>query len=265
MIHYTRQELKDRSKVTEADIAIAVALWLRFSPSLYRYLMETRLKGTAKSRIVWDSQKKQYMYSATGQYISSLAIRDWAIEPFLRNIKIAMRAISENLQKRTITQVEWQEQTMYLVKYSQIAAALVANGGALNNTPADHSHIVEFVLAMLLFLQIFANGIEDGTQLMNGLLLSRTDLYAEAIRDAYEEMRRYAMGAYGIAALERRILQDGANHCHTVGDLEGCPELADKGWKPIGTLPRLMNTPCRSHCKCYWDFGVLINGKIVSI
>jgi hypothetical protein len=61
------------------------------------------------------------------------------------------------------------------------------------------------------------------------------------------------MTVYYGAAQERRRLGV-AEHCRTHGDLEGCVELHDLGWQPIGSLPRLGQTPCRTNCKCHWQF-----------
>ena len=141
-----------------------------------------------------------------------------------------------------------------LTKYSQLAAALIANGGARNNTQTDYALIVAIILALLLFLQKFAEDLEAGKQLLNGTLLSRSDLYANAARDAYEEMRRQVMALYTDATQERRVLDPGAQHCHSIDGWIGCPELAALGWRPIGTLPRLMDTPCRSNCRCSFKF-----------
>jgi hypothetical protein len=142
-----------------------------------------------------------------------------------------------------------------LTKFSNLAAALVANGGARNNTETDYAVIILVILAMPIFLQGFADDIEAGRQLMNGTLLSRGDLYASSGRDAYEEMRRHVEKVYVGMTQERRVLDRDAQHCHTdKHGLVGCVELAERGWQPIGTLPKLMSTPCRSNCRCTFFF-----------
>ena len=93
----------------------------------------------------------------------------------------------------------------------------------------------------------------------NGILLVRSDLYASAARGTYEDTGTYVNQVYGGRTQERRALGD-AEHCHTVRTraeavmaqpgLEGCVELAAKGWQPIGSLPKIGQSPCRSNCKC---------------
>jgi hypothetical protein len=240
------------SQVTDGDIVMAVALWKMYAPSQYRYLIDGR------GSLVWDAAKKQYYDAGTGKYINALDLRNKAIEPFLLRVKIAMREIDAKLQSRSISLAEWQTQMAQIVKSSQIAAALVAVGGTPNISDIDRAGIAVSVFAILEFLRDFANDIESGKQNINGTLLSRTDLYANATRDAYEEARRNALiaGAIitGAVLRERRVLDSQANHCTTDGGLLGCVELAAKGWQPIGSLPRLYETPCRTNCKCHFEY-----------
>lgn len=244
---FTKEELASESEITESDILAAVALWRRYAPAQYNDLL------TGSPKFVWDIQKRQYKL-LNGKYIDPLMLRNRAIEPFLQNMKLVMRGVSQQLRDKSISLQEWQKQTTDLIKYSQIAAALAANGGVENTSPADYKTIAAFILALFVFHLIFATDIESGAQKLNGLLLTRTDLYATAGRDAYEEMRRYGMKIYTPVKYERRILKPGANHCTTVDDWDGCIELAAMGWQRLGVLPRLMDTPCRTNCLCTWDF-----------
>jgi hypothetical protein len=254
-IPYQKSELEQLAQVSDADVAIARDMWRRYAPPLFRDLMDAPLAGTQKTRFAWDAQQRQYIYTATGRYIPPLDLRNRAIEPFLTNVRFHMRDVSGRFQSGSITLPQWQQETMQLIKYSQLASALIANGGSRNSTQTDYAQIAAMILALYLFFQGFADEIQAGKQVINGLLLSRSDLYANAGRDAYEEMRRFAMGVYGGATKERRVLDPTANHCHTQGDWVGCPELAALGWQKIGTLPRLMDTPCISNCKCHFEFS----------
>lgn len=249
-VHYTKEELWDLSRVSEADVATARDLWIRYSLPLYRSLIDVKVSSSA--RFTWDAQRRQYKQG--GKYISIYDLRNRAIEPFIARIKTVMREISTRLQRKEMTLVQWQRETFDMVKYSQLAVSLIANGGTENNTKADYVKIALIILAMFLFLRTFSEDIESGKQLLNGTLLSRTDLYAEASRDAYEEMERYIHDVYTDDTMERRVLDPEANHCHTVDDWIGCPELAALGWQKIGTLPRLMDTPCLSNCKCHFEY-----------
>lgn len=255
-IHYSQTELTALANVSDADVALAREMWRRYSLPIFRDLIDAPLVGTGRARIVWDAQTREYVYTSNGYHIPPLDLRNHAIEPFLNNVRFAMRFIDARLQNGEVTLIEWQQEIIRLTKFSQLAAALVANGGTRNNTQTDYALIAAIILALLLFLQKFALDIESGAQLLNGTLLSRSDLYANAGRDAYEEMRRRVMGLYTDATEERRVLDAAASHCHTdekTGE-RGCVELAALGWQPIGTLPPLRSTPCRSNCRCHFVF-----------
>jgi hypothetical protein len=247
-------QLEQQSEVSESDIVLAVALWKLYAPTTYKSLIDG--SGIYK----WDTAEGKYLNIRTGVFIDSIALRNAAIDPFLIRVKSAMRDLDKRLQGKVVTLTEWHLQMIAMVKQSQIAASLIAIGGVPNSSQIDRSAIASSVIAMLTFLQTFAEDIESGKQLINGTLLSRTDLYANSARDAYEEARRNAVivGAIVISGViatrERRILEQGANHCNTDGGLTGCIELAAKGWQPIGTLPRLYDTPCRTNCKCRFDY-----------
>lgn len=242
-------KLEAESQVTETDVALAIALWRKYAPARFRSIID------GGSIFEWEETLRVYRYKSNGRIIDPLVLRNSAIEPFLQNVKLSMRDISRRLQDRQINLPEWQFEMMRMVKGSQIAVSLVASGGADNNDEEDTALIALGILAMLSFLKNFALDIESGKQLLNGLLLTRTDLYAFGGRDAYEEARRNGMIKYGVSTQERRVLDPEANHCVTDKDgWIGCVELADRGWQPIGTLPRLYDTPCRTNCQCHFEF-----------
>ncbi len=241
------QAANKAAEISEADIILSVALWRKYAPPQYRSIIETDDK-------VYEWVQSEMVYKRNGKTIDPQAIKKQAIEPFLQNVKTAMRGLSEQLQRKEITTAEWQRQMNDLIKGSQLAAGLVANGGTRNSTQNDYAAVALSIAAMLLFMQTFAEDVNTGKQPLNGLVLSRTGLYANATRDAYEETRRYGMGKYAGMTEERRVLDPSANHCHTDEEMEGCVELSLLGWQPIGTLPRIYDTPCRTNCLCHFEY-----------
>jgi hypothetical protein len=238
-------ELKSKAEVSPADVLLAVAMWKRYAPPAYRSIIEADDK-----KFKWNASRMEY--TRNGARIDPQKLRTLAIEPFLLAVKTAMRGLSAQLQEKRISLPEWQAQMADFVKHSQLAAALVANGGNRQDQ-TDYAAIALSILAMLAFLQTFAGDVDGGKQLLNGTLLSRTGLYANAIRDAYEQARREGISSTG-ATMERRVLLPGAEHCTSDDEMEGCIELAEMGWQPIGTLPRLYDTPCRTNCLCHFEY-----------
>lgn len=62
---------------SEAEAEALVSLWDQFAPAEYRGLMNSQTKSIleatgqkAKSRFVWDDQKKHYIRVATGKVVS---------------------------------------------------------------------------------------------------------------------------------------------------------------------------------------------------
>ena len=254
-IPYTDAQVKDFAALTETGVASARVMWEKYALSEYRPLMDAPLVGSGeKAKYKWDASARLWVLTRTSRKIPALEMRNKAIEPFIQNVKAYMRGLSETLRTGKMSLLEWQSLMMQATKDSQVAAALIANGGARNAGQEDTDYIAILILLILLALVAFAADIASGGQLLNGTILSRTDLYAEAARDAYEEMERYEAENYLGKTQERRVLNPLANHCHTVDDFIGCPELAARGWVKIGTLPRLMDTPCRSKCKCHFLF-----------
>lgn len=231
--------------ITPADIIAAIALWRRYAPVAYRSIL------TNSKIFEWVAERWQYRIVKTGRYIDSLTLRRLAIDPFLINVKTLIREITSQLQSGAITLTEWQIEMGRLVKLSQIVAALVAVGGVAEQL--DSAKVAAEIAATLLLLQKFAVDIQTGKQKTNGRLIARAALYGALARGIYEEVIRGGAMIIG-KQYERRVLDSSADHCETHGGLTGCVELAALGWQPIGTLPKLYKTPCRTNCLCHFEY-----------
>lgn len=250
--------LEQISRPSALDIESARALWVSRVPPRWRRLLESQtITPGAKisTPFAWDASSRRYIDIRSRRYVPSLEIRDQAIEPFIRQSREALRSLGTGLQQGGRL-ADWERAAMEEVKLSQVAASMAANGGTAGGTEADRDHTAELVLLLLLLLHGFAGEIQSKKFPLNGRLLLRSDLYAYAARGTFEETRRFGMGTYFGAVEERRRLGI-ADHCTSEdgdGELEGCVELADLGWRPIGTLPRLGESPCRTNCHCRFDY-----------
>jgi hypothetical protein len=252
----SEEALTQLSQVTPLDIEAARALWEQSVPLRWKRLLESQTVGSGEeltTPFVWDAQSRRYIDRKARRYVPSQEIRTQAIEPLIQASKAAQRGLATSLQAGDTRLSDWQRAMLDQVKHTQIAAALAANGGEESSNNVDYKKIAALVLLLLLFLRGFAEEIAAKKQPLNGLLFLRSDLYANAARGTFEEMRRFGMGTYYGAVQERRRLGI-AEHCHTDGDLDGCVELHDLGWVPIHTLPKLGQTPCRTNCKCRFEY-----------
>jgi hypothetical protein len=258
--------LEQIARITPLDVEAARALWQAAAPLRWKRLLDASLlgaPGTSDSPYAWDPRAGQYVYLPTGRHVPALTIREQAIEPLITRAKSAQRALGVQLQNQAISLAEWQRGMTEQVKPAHVAAALAAGGGEKNTSDRDREKVALLLLALLLLLRGFAGEIATGKQARNGILLVRSDLYASAARGTYEEMGTYVNRVYGGRTQERRVLGD-AEHCRTVrtraesvlgqAGLEGCVELAAKGWQPIGSLPAIGKSPCRSNCKCHKEY-----------
>lgn len=252
----SEQALEQLAQITEVDIEAAKALWSQRVPLRWKRLLESQTVGvdeTLNTPFAWDAQNRRYIHLASKRYVPFTEIRAQAIEPLIQSSKAAQRALSSQLQAGDVRLSDWQRGMFDQVKQTQIAAALAANGGDENSSNVDYKKMAAIILVLLLLLQGFSKQIATGKQPLNGLLLVRSDLYASAARDIFEEIRRHGMALYFGAVQERRRLGI-AEHCRSDGEREGCVELYDLGWQPINSLPRLGDTPCSTNCKCRFDF-----------
>lgn len=241
--------LRNMAHITDADIAAGKSLFDSVAPRGYRGLLDAPLKGasSANSRIVWDATAGRYILA--GRRVPPLEIRTRVIERLILSAKRTQRTLSAQLQNREITLPEWQSAMINSIKQTQTAAALTANGGEKNTSDSDKEEIAALILALLLLFRKFSQDIQRNRQPLNGLLIVRSDLYASSARGMFEDVSGYNARVYQGKTEERRVLGN-ADHCRTDGELEGCLELAAKGWQPIGSLPPIGKSPCRSNCKC---------------
>jgi hypothetical protein len=248
-------QIEQIAKVSPLDKEVARALWRARAPSRWKSLLEAQaiLPGARISApFAWDATSRRYIDMRTRRYIPSQTIRDEAIDPFIQTIEADLRSFGGALQSSGDL-ATWESSMIDEIRIAQVASGLAAMGAASQSTEDETEEIAALLLLLLLLLRGFALDIYKGKQPINGLLLLRSDLYARASRDTFEELRRFGMASSFGAVQERRRLWR-AEHCHTDEDLEGCVELADLGWSPINTLPRLGATPCRTNWKCRFDY-----------
>ena len=256
---FSEKAIEQISRVSPLDTEAARALWSARVPPRWKRLLESQtVKPGAKlsTPFVWDASSRRYIELASRRYVPFSEVRDQAIEPLINASKDTLRALGASLQE-TGRLADWERSAIEEVKITQVAASLAANGGVSSETEDDRDHTAEILLLLLLLLHGFAGEIQKKTFPINGRLFIRSNLYASMARSTFEETRRFGMATYFGAVEERRRLGI-ADHCTSEddpsGELEGCVELADLGWKKIGTLPRLGESPCRSNCHCRFDY-----------
>lgn len=78
--------------------------------------------------------------------------------------------------------------------------------------------------------------------------VARTASYGASVYGAAQRVTR-ASSVRAQVREERRILGDPVTeHC------ADCPEIAERGWQPIGTLPDIGTVQCKHRCLCHFEY-----------
>lgn len=211
------------------------------------------------SQYGWNEAAGRYMDLSTGRFVPFMEVRD-ALESVMDASGVRMNTLTQSLVNEQISLAEWQVGMMEQIKISHTAAAASARGGWAQMSQSDWGATGRLIRAQYDFLRNFANEVASGKQLLNGTALFRANLYAQAPRGTFEEMRRrYERLMNGMEEEARRLGE--ADHCN------GCIEQAELGFQPIGSgvLAPIGSQECVTNCHCRFIFRKRgPNGWIVS-
>jgi len=189
---------------------------------------------------IWDGQRYVYPSGNPVPWSQIDRVLDGAIAQSAQRIT----AMTEALQAGTVRLADWQQGMAAEIKLLHVGAAAMGNGGWSNMTQSDWGWVGSRLRSEYGFLRNFAHDIASGDQALDGRLLQRAAMYADAARGAQREIqRRSAMLYYG-ASEERNLLGPAEHHC------PDCPALSARGWVAIGSLPAVGTRSCLSRCKC---------------
>ncbi len=190
---------------------------------------------------MWSAASQRYRDDATGRFVSQLAVNQ-AVDAVIKAGSQHMVAMTQALQTNQITLAEWQTQMATEIKMLHTGAAALGRGGWDQMTQSDWGWTGQRIRAQYGWLRNFAHDIATGHQPMDGRLLARAAMYAEATRATQREMQRFNASVIG-RTQERNVLGS-AEHC------SGCVSATAMGWVPLGTLPAIGARNCRSRCRC---------------
>jgi hypothetical protein len=154
------------------------------------------------------------------------------------------RALANELAEGRLSPAGWRDATAAVVRDAHATAAVAAVGPDGVSPEA----LSEVVADQLRYLDDFAADVASGKQPLDGRLLSRAEMYAQAANATYEETRRGAKAAGG-ARWERRVLGSDSDHC------QDCLDAAARGWQPVGTLPVISESKCLTRCTCHFQYS----------
>jgi hypothetical protein len=205
----------------------------------------------------WNEAANRYVDLESGRFISSIKVRD-ALEDVMDQAALNMNALSQQLMDGGISLADWQAGMMQQIKLSQTAAGAAGGGGWAQMTQSDWGAVGQLVREQYDYLRNFAGQIADGTQALDGRLLVRSDMYGDAARATFEDIRRRGMIAAGFDE-GRRILEPGADHC------SDCEEYANDGWMPADEIPDIGDSECTVRCKCEIEYRKSTEAEIEEV
>lgn len=194
----------------------------------------------------WDPRIGRYRDKRNGRLVPRQTVRD-AIDQFIAKGDERIQKISRDLVEGRSSLATWQTQMMLEIRHLHLANAAAAVGGWDQLTSADFGRVGQLLKVQYAYLQRFALQIQTGQQQINGGLITRAGMYADAARGTYEdELRALSRDRLGMTQ-ERRVLGR-ADHC------DDCLTAAAKDWQPIGTLPRIGDSACKVSCRCSFEY-----------
>jgi hypothetical protein len=198
----------------------------------------------------WDPSTGQYR-SASGRFVSRTKVRayiDKVLDREMRNAK----ELALSLRNGDLSLEAWRASMRDMIKSVHLYDAAAAKGGWGQLTADDYGRIGAIVKKEYQFLERLANGISTGKIPLDGRVVQRAQMYAEAGRDTYHQVERATMVKAGFR-VERNILHS-ADHC---GDCVG--ETA-RGYVPIGRLIPIGRRQCLRRCRCSLAYAKTTSG-----
>jgi len=169
-----------------------------------------------------------------------------ALDVYTRQTKEAVAWYTQQLVDGHISLAEWHTMMREELKDAHRTVAAVEGGGWRNMTQADWGKVGARLREQYRYLDRFAEQIATGRQPLNGTARTRAGMYADAARATAEQQRRKRAAERGYTEERRRL--GPAEHC------VDCLTYAGMGWQPIGTLPPIGASECRTNCRCTFDF-----------
>lgn len=196
--------------------------------------------ASRRPHYTWDPETGRYRDTRTGRFVPDAQIRI-AIDRAIIKANGQMTSLARQLRKGDITLEEWSEAMRTEIKAQQLAAAMVARGGAAQMTQADFGRVGGQIASQYRYLNNFQSQIAGGLPL-DGRFMNRVTLYSEGARTTFEATKRDVEEDAGSEEESNEL--GSADHCNE------CIALTLIGWVPIGTMPPPGRRECGNKCKC---------------
>lgn len=205
----------------------------------------TERRSSLTPAFTWHPGSQRYRNTATGRWVSRQQVRQ-ALDITLDRSRNEVARLSRELVAGRINLADWQRATAREIKSMHMASAALAKGGWAQMTPQDTGRVGRILRDEYAYLANFAQQVKSGQQRLDGSLVARANLYAQAPRGTYHAVEERGMMEQG--KTECRNVLGPADHC------EGCLTETAKGWVPIGAITPIGQRLCLSNCRCRLAF-----------
>lgn len=193
----------------------------------------------------FDDRALRYRHDPSGRFVSEHDVNE-AMQLVINAEALAMVHLGDRMRVGDVGLQDWQIGMANSIRLIHVLAAVLAVGGFIRLDAATIARTETLIARQLNFLAVFAVQIQLGDQPLNSDFTRRIVMYAEAAFGTIQEIRRALAEQIGYAQ-ERRMLGE-ADHC------VDCVRDARLGWQPIGTLPSIGDSICRTNCRCEFTF-----------
>ena len=159
-----------------------------------------------------------------------------------------IRFITEEMAGDDLSIESWHRKMVDEIKMLHGALMIAAKGGG-SLDDLDMAALEVTVRDQVGYLDDFAVDLSNGSIPMDGRVVSRALMYANAAWATFEErMGERMVDHKREAKWERRMLSD-AEHC------EDCVKESKRGWRRIGQLAPIGTLQCLTNCKCHFEYS----------
>lgn len=193
----------------------------------------------------WDARVQRYR-GDRGRFVPEATVRT-ELDRYLSAGGDRLESLTRQLQGGTLDLAAWQDQVRQEIKALHVNAATLAHGGRAEMNASTYGAIGRMLRDQYAFLRDWAKDLgPGGSAPLDGRLVARARLYAEAARSTFERIRERDMARAGFD--EVLWVLHAADHC------TGCPDQAAKGWVESSALPSIGSQPCGVRCRCSKSF-----------
>lgn len=174
-----------------------------------------------------------------------------ALEKAVESARHDIQSLARNLIAGKITVPQFREALVARIRRLHLESAMLGLEGIGNMTPNIPEVVNRRISQQIRFIdEAIATAIrgDNANGEVGQRFVSRSGIFAGAGRVTAQQVQRQALSDFSQIndqkIWERRILGK-ENNCPE------CPEYADAGWQPIGTLPAIgQGSSCGANCGC---------------